>query len=48
MPFYKRVRRWVLVFGYNIRGHFQTIFGKINVITTLEGRGIRAMMPTLA
>ena len=29
------------------RGRFQTIFGKINVIMTLGGRGIRALTFTL-
>ena len=27
----------------HIRGHFQTIFKKINVIMTLRGEGVRAM-----
>ena len=30
-----------------LRGHFQTIFGKINVIMTLGGRGVRALTFTL-
>ena len=32
--------------GIQIRGRFQTIFGKINVIMTLGGRGVRALMFT--
>ena len=40
--------RYTLLCSGQVRGHFQTIFFKINVIMTLRGEGVRAMMLILA
>ena len=43
----RKTRNNITYYTQILRGRFQTIFGKINVIMTLGGRGVRALTFTL-